>query len=224
MIAAEAVAGDDPIAAAIDAFPRDARGRARARPANTLAAYRRDLEGAEQLARQPCRRPIAPISRGSRADLGRSRARRPSRARLRRCASSSVSCTTRACAQDDPSAALPRPASGRPLPKILYAMRSRSPVRPGRAAKRESRAPAAAAAAGADRVALRLGPARDRAGLAAAGTRVPRDAPFLILTRQGRAASGWCRSPTAPAGAVALAGACVPARRQVPVSLAARSI
>ena len=44
---------------------------------------------------------------------------RPWRARRRRCAVSTPSCRMRGCARDDPSAALPRPASERPLPKIL---------------------------------------------------------------------------------------------------------
>ena len=85
--------------------------------ANTLAAYRRDLEGAEEA--------IGPLDQAGKADLARlgqawaalapSSVARKSSA-LRQFYGFLVDEGVRA---DDPSPALPRPAARRPLPKIL---------------------------------------------------------------------------------------------------------
>ncbi|RXZ65939.1 tyrosine recombinase [Pelagerythrobacter rhizovicinus] len=85
--------------------------------ANTLAAYRRDLEGAEEA--------VGPLERADRGDLARLGSAWSA------LAPSSVARKSSALRQfygflvdeglrsDDPSAALPRPAARRPLPKIL---------------------------------------------------------------------------------------------------------
>ena len=89
------------------------RGAAR----NTLAAYRRDLEGAEDLLGSLVdadRQRIATLA-GKWADLAPSSVARKSSA-LRQFFGFLVDERLR---KDDPSAALPRPAARRPLPKIL---------------------------------------------------------------------------------------------------------
>ena len=85
--------------------------------ANTLAAYRRDLEGAEELLGDLAtadREALASLA-VSWADLAPSTVARKTSA-LRQFYGFLVDDGVR---QDDPSAALPRPAARRPLPKIL---------------------------------------------------------------------------------------------------------
>ena len=85
--------------------------------ANTLAAYRRDLEGAEELLGDLAtadREALTSLA-GSWADLAPSTVARKTSA-LRQFYGFLVDDGVR---QDDPSAALPRPAARRPLPKIL---------------------------------------------------------------------------------------------------------
>jgi integrase/recombinase XerD len=85
--------------------------------ANTLAAYRRDLEGAEQLLGNLADADRADLARlaGKWADLAPSTVARKASA-LRQFFGFLADEGLR---EDDPSAALPRPASRRPLPKIL---------------------------------------------------------------------------------------------------------
>jgi integrase/recombinase XerD len=85
--------------------------------ANTLAAYRRDLEGAEQLLGNLADADRADLARlaGKWADLAPSTVARKASA-LRQFFGFLADEGVR---EDDPSAALPRPASRRPLPKIL---------------------------------------------------------------------------------------------------------
>lgn len=84
---------------------------------NTLAAYRRDLEGAEQLVGDIASADRAALARlaGEWSDLAPSTVARKSSA-LRQFFGFLVDEGVRT---DDPSAALPRPAARRPLPKIL---------------------------------------------------------------------------------------------------------
>ena len=85
--------------------------------ANTLAAYRRDLEGAEELLGDLAvadREALSSLA-GSWADLAPSTVARKTSA-LRQFYGFLVDDGVR---KDDPSAALPRPAARRPLPKIL---------------------------------------------------------------------------------------------------------
>lgn len=104
------------MAAALDAF-LDYLAAQRGAAANTLAAYRRDLEGAQEA--------LGDLQKASRDDV----ARLP--AIWRDLAPSSVARKSSALRQffgfavdegwrsDDPSSALPKPATRRPLPKIL---------------------------------------------------------------------------------------------------------
>lgn len=104
------------MAAALEAF-LDYLAAQRGAAANTLAAYRRDLEGAQEA--------LGDLQKASRDDL----ARLP--AIWRDLAPSSVARKSSALRQffgfavdegwrsDDPSSALPKPATRRPLPKIL---------------------------------------------------------------------------------------------------------
>lgn len=148
---------------------------------NTLAAYRRDLEGAEEA--------IGPLDRAGRDDLARLG---QAWARL---APSSVARKASALRQfygflvdegvraDDPSPALPRPATRRPLPKILSH---------GEVAALFARAEDEAAAD--DPRAVRLLALLELlygSGLRATElvslplAAVPRDAPFLTVTGKG---------------------------------------
>ncbi len=108
--------GGRPLSAAVDAFLAMLAAE-RGAAANTLAAYRRDLESAEAA--------IGPLTGVDRADLGRlaaawsdlapsSLARKCSA--LRQCFGFLVDEGWRG---DDPSPALPRPRTRRPLPRIL---------------------------------------------------------------------------------------------------------
>lgn len=108
--------GGRPLSAAVDAFLAMLAAE-RGAAANTLAAYRRDLESAEAA--------IGPLTGVDRADLARlagvwsdlapaSLARKCSA--LRQCFGFLVDEGWRA---DDPSPALPRPRTRRPLPRIL---------------------------------------------------------------------------------------------------------
>jgi integrase/recombinase XerD len=85
--------------------------------ANTLAAYRRDLEGAAELIGDPALADSATLGKlaGAWAGLAPSSVARKSSA-LRQFYGFLVDEGVR---EDDPSAALPRPATRRPLPKIL---------------------------------------------------------------------------------------------------------
>ncbi|HEY7808446.1 MAG TPA: tyrosine recombinase [Croceibacterium sp.] len=104
------------MAAAIDAFLAMLAAE-RGAAANTLAAYRRDLEGAEQLLGNLADADRADLARlaGKWADLAPSTVARKASA-LRQFFGFLADEGLR---EDDPSAALPRPASRRPLPKIL---------------------------------------------------------------------------------------------------------
>ncbi len=85
--------------------------------ANTLAAYRRDLEGAAELIGDPALADSATLGKlaSAWAELAPSSVARKSSA-LRQFYGFLVDEGVR---EDDPSAALPRPATRRPLPKIL---------------------------------------------------------------------------------------------------------
>ena len=104
------------MSAAIDAFLAMLAAE-RGAAANTLAAYRRDLEGAEEV--------VGDLAEAGREDLaGLSAA-------WAHLAPASVArkvsalrqfygfCIDEALREDDPSAALPRPRARRPLPRIL---------------------------------------------------------------------------------------------------------
>lgn len=148
---------------------------------NTLAAYRRDLEGAEQLVGDIANADRAALSRlaGEWSGLAPSTVARKSSA-LRQFFGFLVDEGVRT---DDPSAALPRPAARRPLPKIL--------------SHKEVEALFARAeleAAGEEPAALRLLTmlellygsglrASELVGLPLAS--VPRDAPFLTIVGKG---------------------------------------
>ena len=104
------------MSAAIDSF-LDMLAAERGAAINTLAAYRRDLEGSEEvigdLATAP-REDIAQLA-GAWADLAPSTVARKVSA-LRQFYGF---CIDDGLRQDDPSTALPRPQARRPLPKIL---------------------------------------------------------------------------------------------------------
>jgi integrase/recombinase XerD len=149
--------------------------------ANTLAAYRRDLEGSEQLLGDLAAAGRDDLARlaGKWADLAPSTVARKASA-LRQFFGFLVDEGMR---EDDPSAALPRPATRRPLPRIL------------------GHAEVAALFARADLEAQDDRPAAVRllvllellygSGLRASElvslplTAVPRDAPFLTVTGKG---------------------------------------
>lgn len=104
------------MSAAIDAF-LDMMAAERGASANTLAAYRRDLEGAEDLAgdlAQADRDAIARLTNRW-AELAPATVARKSSA-LRQFFGFALDEGWRG---DDPSGALPRPAARRPLPKVL---------------------------------------------------------------------------------------------------------
>lgn len=85
--------------------------------ANTLAAYRRDLEGSEEIAGD-----LAAASRDDLAQLPRAWAELAPSTVARRISALRQFysfCLDEGIRQDDPSSALPRPQARRPLPKIL---------------------------------------------------------------------------------------------------------
>ena len=133
---------------------------------NTLLAYERDLRGAsELLGGGLAAAPADALKRLGEAWLPLKRATVARKAAaLRRF----FGFLPRGCAPTIRRAALPRPASERPLPKMLDHRRRRCPVRRDRARAHGRGKPADAAPRRADRAALRLGPARDRTGVAAA--------------------------------------------------------
>lgn len=104
------------MSAAVDAF-LDMMAAERGASINTLAAYRRDLEGAEELAGDLARadRDAVAMLTNKWADLAPATVARKSSA-LRQFFGFALDEGWR---KDDPSGALPRPAARRPLPKIL---------------------------------------------------------------------------------------------------------
>lgn len=104
------------MSAAVEAF-LDMLAAERGAAANTLAAYRRDLEGAEELIGDLAAADRDLIGRlsGAWASLAPSTVARKSSA-LRQFFGFAIDERWRA---DDPSGALPKPATRRPLPKIL---------------------------------------------------------------------------------------------------------
>ena len=151
--------------------------------ANTLAAYRRDLEGAEEA--------LGDLALASRDDL----------ARLAQVwaglAPSSVARKASALRQfygflldeglrgDDPSPALPRPATRRPLPKILSHAEVESLFRQAEAEAESGRAEAVRNLA---LLELLYGSGLRATELVALPlASVPRDAPFLTVTGKGSA-------------------------------------
>jgi integrase/recombinase XerD len=149
--------------------------------ANTLAAYRRDLEGSEQLLGDLAAAGRDDLARlaGKWADLAPSTVARKASA-LRQFFGFLVDEGMR---EDDPSAALPRPATRRPLPRIL-----------GHAEVAALFARAELEAQGDRPAAVRLLVLLELlygSGLRASElvslplTAVPRDAPFLTVTGKG---------------------------------------
>ncbi|GAA4036772.1 tyrosine recombinase [Parerythrobacter jejuensis] len=149
--------------------------------ANTLAAYRRDLEGAEELTGELAKASRAKLAKlgGAWSDLAPSTVARKASA-LRQFFGFLMDEGLR---DDDPSSALPRPATRRPLPKIL----SHEEI-----AALFSRAELEAAAGKAPAVRmLALLELLYGSGLRASElvslpvAAVPRDAPFLTVTGKG---------------------------------------
>ena len=178
---------------------------------HTLAAYRSDLERAAE-ALGGAWLGATPTTVAARRELGRlapsTVARRS--AALRRFYGFLLDEGLRARRSVGGAAA---PALERPLPRILDETRSRGcSAAEDRAASGEA---ARAAQPRADRIALRLGPARDRIGRAAARRGAP-DQPFLILRGKGeQGAAGADLRPRRGRGRE-LARACA-ARRAVAV-------
>jgi len=148
---------------------------------NTLAAYRRDLEGAEEMIGD-----LAAADRGALSNLGN---------RWAALAPSTVARKASALRQfygflvdegereDDPSPALPRPATRRPLPKILSHGEVASLFT---RAEQEAQADRAAAVRLLALLELLYGSglrATELVSLTLAA--VPRDAPFLTITGKG---------------------------------------
>ncbi len=104
------------MSAAVEAF-LDMLAAERGAAANTIAAYRRDLEGAEEVVGDLAKADRDRVARlaGAWADLAPSSVARKSSA-MRQFFGFAVDERWR---QDDPSGALPRPATRRPLPKLL---------------------------------------------------------------------------------------------------------
>ena len=137
--------------------------------ANTLQAYRRDLDDflafLERRAASRSRAPSPPISAPICARC-RKRAWRPPRARAgcRRCASCSSSWSAKAIVAEDPAHGLAGPKAGRPLPKTLSVAEVDRLIEAARRRTETTKGPRArarAAPACADRDALRHRPARD---------------------------------------------------------------
>jgi len=149
--------------------------------ANTLAAYRRDLEGAEELTGDLAAAPRAKLSKLGSAwsDLAPSTVARKASA-LRQFYGFLVDEGLR---EDDPSSALPRPKTRRPLPKIL----SHAEVEQflGRAElEAEGGKPAAVRMLALLELLYGSGlRATELVSLPVAA--VPRDAPFLTVTGKG---------------------------------------
>ena len=194
--------------------------------ANTLAAYRRDLEGGTRVRSAIWQRPMAPRLQvsGRHGPASRPRRWRASASALRQFYGFLLDEGLR---DDDPSAALPRPAPRRPLPQVL----THAEVEALFARAEEEAAgdgPAAVRLLALLETALWLGPARDRAGLAAARRGAARCAvPDRDRARAG--SSGWCRSARARAqalsrwlrGALRQGGTCSPRAGQAPHARAA---
>lgn len=149
--------------------------------ANTLAAYRRDLEGAEELIGDLTAAPRAKLSQlgGAWASLAPSTVARKSSA-LRQFYGFLIDEGLRA---DDPSAALPRPATRRPLPKILShdgiaALFARAELEAGTGEARAVRSLAL--------LELLYGSGLRATELVSLPiSAAPRDAPFLTVTGKG---------------------------------------
>lgn len=149
--------------------------------ANTLAAYRRDLEGSEQV--------VGNLVAASREDLGKlTRA-------WAELAPSTVArkvsalrqfygfCIDDGLREDDPSAALPRPQAHRPLPKVLTHAEVESLFRQAEG-EAESDRPAAVRMLALLELLYGSGlRATELVSLPVAA--VPRDAPFLTITGKG---------------------------------------
>ena len=149
--------------------------------ANTLAAYRRDLEGAEELIGELASAPRGKLSQLGSAwsELAPSTVARKSSA-LRQFYGFLVDEGLR---DDDPSSALPRPATKRPLPKILSHEEVEALLQQAELEASNGRPPAIRMLA---LLELLYGSglrATELVSLPVAA--VPRDAPFLTVTGKG---------------------------------------
>ena len=154
---------------------------------NTLLAYRRDLDGASRLLDgRLAAASIEELRRLAEAWMPLKRATVARKAAaLRRFFGFLLDEGFRT---DDPSSALPRPGAERPLPKILDHIAVDALFREIERRKAEGGS-AALRMAASDRTALRIGAARDRAGVAAARRRLARPAvPDPQGQRRARAA------------------------------------
>ena len=190
--------------------------------ANTLAAYRRDLEGAEEADRRSCR---GRSRRAGRAGAAPGRRSRPPawRARLRRCASSTASCVDEGLARGRSVARAAAPAHPPPAAQDPLARRGRSAVRPRRTGSGGGRSPRPCGCWRCSNCSMVRACARpnwSRCRLRA----VPRDAPFLTVTGKGGQQRMVPVSEPGEAGALALAGGAPEPDGAVPVSLARQSI
>lgn len=148
---------------------------------NTLAAYRRDLEGAEDLLGELALASEAQLATlaGKWADLAPSSVARKSSA-LRQFFGFLVDEGLR---QDDPSAALPRPAARRPLPKVLTHAEIAALFE---LAESEASAGTATAIRNLALLELLYGSGLRATELVALPlSAVPRDVPFLTVTGKG---------------------------------------
>ncbi len=166
--------------AAIDSFLAMLAAE-RGAAANTLAAYRRDLEGSEEVVGElasASRDELAKLTRAW-ADLAPSTVARKVSA-LRQFFGF---CIDEGLREDDPSAALPRPQTRRPLPKVLSHAEVEALFRQAEG-EAESDRPAAVRMLALLELLYGSG-LRATELMALPVAAVPRDAPFLTITGKG---------------------------------------
>lgn len=149
--------------------------------ANTLAAYRRDLEGSEDVVGDlalAARDDMAKLSRAW-ADLAPSTVAR----RISALRQFYGFCLDEGLREDDPTTALPRPQTRRPLPKVLSHVEVEAIFRQAESDAEEGEARAVRLLA---LVELLYGSGLRASELVALPrSSVPRDAPFLTITGKG---------------------------------------
>jgi len=168
------------VAAAIDSFLAMLAAE-RGAAANTLAAYRRDLEGSEEVVGE-----LADASRDDLARLTRAWAQLAPSTVARKVSALRQFfgfCIDEGLREDDPSTALPRPQTRRPLPKVLSHAEVESLFRQ---AEMEAEGDRPAAVRMLALLELLYGSGLRATELVALPVAaVPRDAPFLTITGKG---------------------------------------